>query len=311
VGLPEIWGAPLSYAATAGSADAVELFLTHGARDIQYAFDRACLKGNLGIARRLFDRGARPQPGAVMGPCETLNADGLRFLLELGAEISDAEGNRMAPIGLLLQTYSRNPSGKHACLELMVSHGVRLPETAPMAQHRGRIDLLEEIRQRDPELFSRTFSHEEIFPPELGCATDASFALPGTPLPGGTLLHMAVDYDEYEIAEWMSRNGADVDAPALIDADGFGGHTALFGCLVWQPNTNGFPSSERFVRLLLDHGANVNARASLRKALRFVDDESEHQYRNVTPRSWGERFHNRQWVNQPALRAVIAAGGTE
>ncbi len=62
-------------------------------------------------------------------------------------------------------------------------------------------------------------------------------------------------------------------------------------------------------RLLLDHGANPNARASLRKRLRFVDDETMHEYRDVTPISWGERFHDQDWVNPAALRLIAEHGG--
>ncbi len=308
-GVPGNWGAPLSYAATAGCADVVEFLLEYGSEDIQYAFERACLRGNLGIAQRLVEKGARPQPGAVMGPCETLNPVGLRFLLDLGAEIADAEGNPLAPLALLLQTYSRNAKGKHACLELLSERGVQLPDTAPMAVHRGRIDLLERHLQLDSRLLTRHFSHAEIFPPACGCDGDETLALHGTPLAGGTLLHIAVDYDEFEVAEWLVDRGTPVDAPAAIDSEGFGGHSALFGCVVWQPNTNGLVSSERFVRLFLDHGADVNVRVSLRKQLRFTEDETCHEYPDVTPRGWGEQFHDSSWVNKPALRMIIECGG--
>jgi hypothetical protein len=48
-----------------------------------------------------------PLPGCVMGPCETLNREGLEFLFELGAELADAHGDRLATVALLLQTYCR------------------------------------------------------------------------------------------------------------------------------------------------------------------------------------------------------------
>jgi hypothetical protein len=44
---------------------------------------------------------------------------------------------------------------------------------------------------------------------------------------------------------------------------------------------------DEFARMLLDRGADPNVRASLRKALRGVADESLHEYRGVTPLSWG------------------------
>ena len=63
-----------------------------------------------------------PVRGSVMGPCEMQNADGLAFLLEHGAEIADEHGNRLAPVALVLETYCRNPAGKHRCLELLAEH---------------------------------------------------------------------------------------------------------------------------------------------------------------------------------------------
>jgi len=308
-GVPGNWGPPMSYAANVGRNEIVEMLHEMGSQDVQFAFDRACLQGKLETARLLFGMGARPQRGCVMGPCETLSGTGLAFLLELGAELCDDQGDRLAPVALILQTYTRNPEGKHACFEIAAAH-VELPDTAPMAVHRGRIDLLEAHLRRDPDLLTRTFSHQEIFPPELGCHADETLALHGTPLAGATLLHIAVDYDEFEIVEWILANGGPVDAKAAIDADGFGGHTALFGCIVWQPHhSKARPSSERYVRMFLDHGANINARASLRKALRFVEDESLHEYTDVTPRSWGERFHDQAWVEKNALAVVIREGG--
>jgi ankyrin repeat protein len=308
-GVPGNWGPPMSYAANVGRNEIVEMLRDIGSQDVQFAFDRACLQGKLDTARLLFGMGGRPQRGSVMGPCETLSGTGLALLLELGAEFCDDHDDRLAPVALTLQTYTRNPEGKHACLEIAANH-VELPDTAPMAVHRGRIDLLEAHLRRDPDLLTRTFSHKEIFPAELGCHTDETLALHGTPLGGATLLHIAVDYDEFEIVEWILSNGGPVDAKAAIDADGFGGHTALFGCIVWQPHhSKARPSSERYVRMFLDHGANVNARASLRKALRFVEDESLHEYINVTPRGWGERFHDQAWVDRKALALVRAEGG--
>jgi len=153
--------------------------------------------------------------------------------------------------------------------------------------------------------------HEEIFPPEVGCHADHSLALNGTPLGGGTLLHLCVDGDELEIARWLLDRGADANAPAALDADGFGGHTALFGCVVSQPFRTGRDKDGAFARLLLERGADPNARASLRKRLRDADDETMHEYPDVTPLAWGRRFHGREWVNTAAMALIEAAGGRE
>lgn len=228
----------------------------------------------------------------------------MAFLLDLGAKIRDETGDPLAPLAMVLETYSRNPTGKHRCLALFEAHGIELPDTPPMAVHRGRVDLLERHLHEQPDLFDRTFTHEEIFPPRLGCHADPSLALHGTPLAGATLLHLCVDYDETEIARWILERGGDPDARAARDDLGFGGHTPLFGCVVSQPHVVGLRRDDAFARLLLDAGASPNPKASLRKRLRFVADETEHTYHDVTPVEWGERFHDRAWVNTAAMKLI-------
>jgi len=308
------WGPPMSYAANVGQDEIIAMLREMGAKDLQHAFDRACLQGQIETARRLHTMGARVMPGMVMGPCETLNAQGLGFLFGLGADLADEHGDRLAPVALLLETYCRGPEGKHRCLELVAEHGTTLPDTPPVAVHRGRIDLMEAHLRRDPQLLSRTFAHEEIYPPTLGCHADHSLALHGTPLAGSTLLHMCVDFDEIEIARWLLDHSADPNARAEIDADGFGGHTPLFGCVVSQAYVCGLQRDAAFARLLLDRGSDPNARASLRKRLRFVADETMHEYRDVTPLSWGERFRGpgspgHTWVSEPAMKLIEERGG--
>jgi len=114
----------------------------------------------------------------------------------------------------------------------MATQGVPLPDTPPMAVHRGRLDLLDQHLHRDPALRKRTFSHQDIWPPSLECHADESLALHGAPVAGATLLHMAVDYEERGIADWLLDRGADVNARAVVDSSGFGGHTPLFNCVV-------------------------------------------------------------------------------
>jgi len=196
---------------------------------------------------------------------------------------------------------------------MYVQHGLELPDTPTMALHRGRLDLLEQHLRRDPGLLRRTFAHQEIYPPALGCH-DEVLATHGTPLAGATLLHMCVDYDELEIARWLLERGMDVDAKAAIDGDGFGGHTALFATVVSQPNFwinhGGRPDEAPFARLLLDRGADPNARASLRKQLHpGYGPDTLHEYRDVTPLAWGEQFHKTIFVSAAALRLIAERGG--
>lgn len=313
------WGPPMSYAANLGRNEIIKMLAELGADDFEHALDRAALQSKIDTAELLYKfMGSPPPPeGALAGPAYTLSVSGTAFALRVGARLFDPDGKSIAPVDVVLETDSRDPAAKHAILEMYVAHGLELPDTAVMALHRGRIDLLERHLELDPGLLYRTFSHDEIYPPELGCH-DEVLATQGTPLDGTTLLHMCVDYDEYEIAQWLIEKGADVNAKAAVNEDGFGGHTALFNTVMSQPNYwmnfKGRPQIAPFAELLLQHGANTNVRASLRKKLhpgyapRF-DTENWHEYHNVTPLEWGEQFHAKIFVSEPAMRLIKERGG--
>lgn len=315
------WGPPLSYAANLGRDEIIRRLHQLGATDLEHALGRATLQGRIGTARMLHELLGRPRPPAdcLGGPAYTLNVSGTSLMFELGARVRDESGKRLAPVDVVLESDSRNPPAKHEILEMYVRHGFELPDTPTMAIHRGRLDLLEQHLRTDPRLLQRTFQHEEIYPPELGCH-DAIQATQGTPLSGGTLLHLCVDYDELEIARWLLERGMDVDARAAVDADGFGGHTALFGTVLSQPNFwmnyQGRPQIAPFTELLLDHGADPNARASLRKQLHpgygpEYDVETVYQFRDITPLAWGKRFPAKVFVSEPTMRLIAERGGHE
>jgi ankyrin repeat protein len=242
----------------------------------------------------------------ICAPCETLAPAALRWLLDHGANPRPPvrEGR---PLVLLIGTYARNAAGKHACLEVMAETGVNLPDTPAMAFHRGRIDLLEGHLERDPSLLRRHFTEDEIFPRDLGLAPGDG--LHATPVAGGTLLHLAVEYNEVDLVRWLLERGADANARAAIDGEGFGGHTPLFHAVITLAGP-----CDAVARQLLRHGADPNARAALRKQLRDMGDpekEVPREFRDVTPIGYARRFQEPAWVNDPAVAAVAEHGGTE
>ncbi len=312
------WGPPMTYAANVGRDRIIQMLHGIGAIDLESAMGRAALQGKIGTAKMLHAMLGKPVPpdGALGGPAYTLSAEGTALLLDLGVRVRDAAGKLLAPVDVVIQTDGRNPSAKHAILEMYERHGVEFPDTPPMALHRGRIDLLEEHLRRDPGILGRTFSHRDIYPAEMGCGDEID-ATVGTPLGGTTLLHMCVDYDEMEIARWLLDKGMDVNARAAVGDGGFGGYTALFATVVSQPNfwmnhNNRGPFVAPLTRLLLEHGADPNARASLWKRLHpGHGDDARHEYRDVTSLSWGRRFHAPIFVSEPAMRLIEEAGGVE
>jgi hypothetical protein len=309
------WGPPLSYAANLGQDAIIEMLRGLGAADLEYAFGRACLQGRVETARRLHKwmGGPIPPDGFLDWSAYTLSVSGTALLLELGARVYDDNSGRLAPVDVVLGTDSRKPEAKHRILELYAQYGFVFPDTPAMALHRGRIDLLEEHLRRDPELLTRTFRFDEIYPPEMGCHDELQETY-GTPLGETTLLHMCADYGELEIARWLLERGMNPDARAAVDTDGFGGHTALFSAVVSQTNFwmnhHGEAPSAPFTQLLLEHGADPNVRASLRKELHpGYEIPGMREYRNVTPLGWGEQFHFQKLVNRAALELIATHGG--
>ena len=312
------WGPPMTYAANLGRNEMIRMLYDLGARDLQTAMGRAVLQSKIDTARMLHEMMGSPTPpdGALGGAAYTLSATGTELILELGGRVVDENGKGVAPVDIVLETDSRNPEAKHRILELYAEHGFTLPDTPVMALHRGRIDLLEDHLRRDPDLLRRTFTHEEIYPPELGCH-DEVLATQGTPLKGTTLLHLCADYDELEIAQWLLAQGMDPNVKAAVDAEGFGGHTALFGTVVSQPNfwmnyRDRGPFVAPFTTLLLDHGADPTIRASLRKRLHEgyapkYDTETTYEYPDVTALEWGRQFHAKVFVSEPAMVLIEAA----
>jgi len=313
------WGPPMSYSANLGRDNIIRMLDRMGAKDHRSALGRATLQGEIGTARMLHAMLGKPKPpeGALGGPAYTLNVEGTAVIFEFGdVRMYDDDGKLLAPVETVIQTDARNPAAKHAILEMYAKHGVVYPDTPPWALHRGRIDLLEEHLRRDPGMLSRTWSLRDIYPEEMQCG-DPINATVGTPLAGTTLLHMAIEFDEMEIARWLIEKGADVNARAALGKSGFGGYTPLFNTVVSQPNfwmnyQKKGPFAAPFTELLLAHGADPNVRASIWKQLHpGHGDTTRHEYRDVTALSWGRRFHAPVFVSEPAMKLIEQAGGIE
>jgi hypothetical protein len=298
------WRSTMASAADLGLRRVIVRLQELGVRGIKAAVANPELHQWLDALRLLGRIGARPSADVVGGAVELLQGADLAFMVEVGADVRHHKDF----VALALETYARDPEGKHRILDVMAEQGIVMPDTAPMAVHRGRIDLLERYLHRDRALLARTFSHREIYPPELECHADEDLALVGAPLGGATLLHIATEYEEAEVAGWLLDKGMNVNVRAEMNPSGFGGQAALFHCVVTY---NAGRHDGRLARLLLDRGADPNARASIRKRLPFASDTSVHEYRDVTPLGWGRQFHDQSYVSQAVVRLLVERGGHE
>jgi predicted RNA-binding protein with RPS1 domain len=98
--------------------------------------------------------------------------------------------------------------------------------------------------------------------------------------------------------------GAEVNARANVDAEGFGGHTPIYNAIVSHGKHQG-----SMARRLLERGASATVRASLRKFLDWCETPAWHRALDVTPAEWGKTFPEKGWVNAEALRLVEATDG--
>jgi hypothetical protein len=103
------------------------------------------------------------------------------------------------------------------------------------------------------------------------------------------------------------QRGADVNARAAVDEDGFGGHTPLFHAVVGLGRRD-----DAKARFLLERGADPHARSSVRGQLRDMGDpekERMHEFHDVTPLGYAARYQEPAWVCPAALEAVREYGG--
>jgi len=242
----------------------------------------------------------------ILAPLEVFAPGSLKWLLDHGADLH-AAAKHCCPVGMLTCIYSRGPREKAACLEIAGAAGFALPDTPVMALHRTRLDLLQEHLDRDPSLLARRFTYGEVFFNIDGTPGDA---YPATPVSGGTLLHLALEFDDIDVARWLIEHGADVNARAAIDAEGFGGHTPLFHTVVNLAAAMGREDDSR-ARLLLDHGADPNARAIFPQEDQTHGKAPTDAPQGITPVGYARRYSDRRCVNAPALAAVIERGGVE
>ena len=100
-----------------------------------------------------------------------------------------------------------------------------------------------------------------------------------------------------------------MNAKAVVEGGGFGGHTPLYHTVVTLA-----PPDDSKARLLMEHGAEANARATFRKQLRDMGDpakERMREFHDVTPLGYARQFQEPNWVNGPAVTAILERGGTE
>ena len=257
----------------------VRLLIESGADPQDDVLSRAATQGNVPVMEELLGHGVDPAThnggGTIMGPCESLNPDGLRFLLEHGADPNyrDRDGNAL---DMVLNTYQHEH--REECLELLVQAGARYTDGAEMDILRGRIDLLRARLAGDPRLVD---AHSG-FRQEGEAGFGGFFG--GAPLHRPALLHICAEYGALEAARVLIAAGADVNRRAQPDKEGFGNQTPVFHTVASNHNRS-FP----VLRLLLENGADLGVTANIRVP---GPEGGFTLLRDVTPREYAARYPN-------------------
>ena len=194
----------------------------------------------------------------IFAPCETLDPDALKWLLDHGANPNCREhgyeisGHAYPGTALdyVIASYGRDREGLSACIDILLAAGGTTKYDAPavLLLLRDRLEDLAKLIDADPALVNRRF-------PELDCGQTGGRNLL---LQGGTLLHVAAEYQNPAAVALLIDRGADVNARAAIDEAGVGGQTAIFHA-VTQFGDDGLPVSQ----ILIERGADLTIRVKL------------------------------------------------
>lgn len=111
----------------------------------------------------------------------------------------------------LINMYSRGPLFK-GCMKVFVEYGLTFNDSALLAVLMDDSTSLDKLLSSDKYLVNKRYS--------LNCTF--------TPLYDVSLLHICAEYNHLSCAKMLVKHGADINAIAGIDENGFGGQSPVF-----------------------------------------------------------------------------------
>ncbi len=159
---------------------------------------------------------------------ELHSVEGIRSSFENGVSPND-EFRGEPLIYELTSEYGRTPRFKD-CVRTFVEFGLEFEDKILLAVLLDDAEMLRKLVANDPQAFSKTCT--------LRCAY--------TPLFEASLLHICAEFNLVSCARVLVENGADLNAAAGVDENGFGGQTPIFHTV----NQNSNNSFEMFEFLL-------------------------------------------------------------
>jgi Ankyrin repeats (many copies) len=111
----------------------------------------------------------------------------------------------------LINMYTRGPSFKK-CIQAFIDHGLVFHDKILLAVLSDNYIALDALLVEDKSALTYKYT------------LDCTF----TPLYEASLLHICAEYNHLRCAEILIKHGADINAKARLDENGFGGHTPIF-----------------------------------------------------------------------------------
>ena len=169
----------------------------------------------------------------------------ISFEIHSPSEIQEAFDNGISPndvhngkplINSLIEMYTRGPRFKE-CIKVFVDNGLIFEDKALLAVLLDDAEMLNKILNKDKAAEKNNYTFNGTF----------------TPLLQVSLLHICAEYNHTNCASILVNHGADINAKAGIDENGFGGQTPIFHTVNQDAN-----KSLDMLKFLLNHKANLD-----------------------------------------------------
>lgn len=171
----------------------------------------------------------------IIEEIELHSVDGIKECFNNGVD-PNAQYKGEPLIYELTSEYTRGPKFKE-CVKAFVDHGLRFDDKGLLAVLLDDAEALEIQLKKDTEIINKKYS--------LRCAY--------TPLYEASLLHICAEFNHVSCTKMLVRCGADINAKAGIDKDGFGGQTPIFHTVNQNQN-----QSADMLNYLLSQSANLD-----------------------------------------------------
>lgn len=146
----------------------------------------------------------------IIGEIETHSVDGIKECFDNGLS-PNVYYNNAPLIDELTSEYLRSPRFKD-CVKTFVDYGLIFDDNALLSVLSGDAQSLTNQLKDSPEIARKRYTLRSAF----------------TPLHEITLLHICAEFNHVSCAEVLVKHGADINAKAGFDENGFGGQTPVF-----------------------------------------------------------------------------------